>query len=223
VVSEQNCVLSFLLSAAPARAVLFLFNVFETNILRESLTSEFSLQPRSIGDIALAARSEMKGRELISPSIEKQAFVLGCCLPPIVTGRNQYRGRIYSLRKLPSPVVLRASLGFAEVLKMKAIRAHAFGGPDVLQLDDVIDPIPGPGEVVIDVRAAGINPADTYMRNGTYAIVPKLPYIPGGDAGGVVSAIGAGVGEFKVGDPVFVGTALSFDLTGCYAEKVKPR
>ena len=59
------------------------------------------------------------------------------------------------------------------------------------------------------------------MRNGTYAIVPKLPYIPGGDAGGVVSAIGADVREFKVGDPVFVGTALSFDLTGCYAEKVK--
>ena len=104
---------------------------------------------------------------------------------------------------------------------MKAIRAHSFGGPDVLKLDEVDDPIPGSGEVVIDVRAAGVNPADTYMRNGTYAIVPKLPYIPGGDAGGVVSAIGAGVREFKAGDPVFVGTALSFDLTGCYAEKVK--
>lgn len=104
---------------------------------------------------------------------------------------------------------------------MKAIRVHSFGGPEVLKLDDVDDPIPGPGEVVIDVRAAGINPADTYMRNGTYAIVPKLPYIPGGDAGGVVSAIGAGVREFHVGDTVFVGTALSFDLTGCYAERVK--
>jgi NADPH:quinone reductase len=104
---------------------------------------------------------------------------------------------------------------------MKAIRAHSFGGPDVLKLDEVDDPIPGPGEVVVDVRAAGVNPADTYMRNGTYAIVPKLPYIPGGDAGGVISAIGAGVRDFKVGDSVFVGTALSFDLTGCYAEKVK--
>jgi NADPH:quinone reductase len=104
---------------------------------------------------------------------------------------------------------------------MKAIRAHAFGGPDVLRLEQVDDPIAGPGEVVIDVRAAGVNPADTYMRNGTYAIVPKLPYIPGGDAGGVVSAVGAGVTEFSVGDPLIVGTALSFDLTGCYAEKVK--
>ena len=106
---------------------------------------------------------------------------------------------------------------------MKAIRVHSFGGPEVLKLDEVDDPIPGPGEVVIDVCAAGINPADTYMRNGTYAIVPKLPYIPGGDAGGVVCAIGAGVREFQVGDPVFVGTALSVDLTGCYAEKVKRR
>lgn len=103
---------------------------------------------------------------------------------------------------------------------MKAIRAHAFGGADVLQLDEIDDPVPGPGEVVIDVRAAGVNPADTYMRNGTYAIVPDLPYIPGGDAGGVVSAIGAGVTEYAVGDRVFVGTAMSFDLTGCYAEKV---
>lgn len=106
---------------------------------------------------------------------------------------------------------------------MKAIRVHAFGGPDVLRLEDVSDPVPGPGEVVIDVRAAGINPADTYMRNGTYAIVPPLPYTPGGDAGGVVAAVGPGVAEFSVGDRVFVGTALSFDLTGCYAEKVLRR
>ena len=62
---------------------------------------------------------------------------------------------------------------------MKAIRVHTFGGPEVLRLDDVADPVPGPGEVVFDVRAAGVNPADTYMRNGTYAIVPKLPYTSG--------------------------------------------
>ncbi len=104
---------------------------------------------------------------------------------------------------------------------MKAIRAHSFGGPDVLKLEEVDDPIPGPGEVVVDVRAAGVNPADTYMRSGAYAIKPELPYIPGGDAGGVISAIGPDVREFKVGDPVFVGTALGFDMTGCYAEKVK--
>jgi NADPH2:quinone reductase len=104
---------------------------------------------------------------------------------------------------------------------MKAIRAHAFGGPDVLHLEEIDDPVAGAGEVVVDVRAAGVNPADTYMRSGTYAIVPKLPYIPGGDAAGTVSAIGTGVEGFALGDRVFVGTALSMDLTGCYAEKVK--
>jgi len=106
---------------------------------------------------------------------------------------------------------------------MKAIRAHSFGGPEVLQLETVEDPVAGPSEVVVDVRAAGVNPADTYMRNGTYAIRPELPYTPGGDAGGVISAVGADVTDHKVGDRVFVGTALSFDLTGCYAEKVKRR
>jgi NADPH:quinone reductase len=104
---------------------------------------------------------------------------------------------------------------------MKAIRVHSFGGPEVLQLETVDDPTPGPGEVVIVLRAAGVNPADTYMRSGTYAVLPKLPYIPGGDGGGLISAVGPDVTEHKVGDRVFVGTALSFDLTGCYAEKVK--
>ena len=104
---------------------------------------------------------------------------------------------------------------------MKAIRAHSFGGPEVLKLDEIDDPVPGPNEVVIDIRAAGVNPADTYMRNGTYAIVPDLPYIPGGDAAGVVLAVGANVKNFVVGDHAVVGTAMSMDLTGCYAERIK--
>ena len=104
---------------------------------------------------------------------------------------------------------------------MKAIRVHSFGGPEVLRLDEIDDPVPGPGEVVIDVRAAGVNPADTYMRNGTYAIVPELPYVPGGDAAGIISAIGPNVVGYTIGDRVFAGTAQSFDFTGCYAEKLK--
>ncbi|MEM7044344.1 MAG: NADPH:quinone reductase [Pseudomonadota bacterium] len=103
---------------------------------------------------------------------------------------------------------------------MKAIRAHAFGGPEVLQLDEVDDPKPGPGEVVIDVKAAGVNPADTYMRGGAYAIVPDLPYTPGGDAAGVISAIGDSVAKFRVGDRVFAGVAVGFRMQDCYAEKV---
>ena len=71
---------------------------------------------------------------------------------------------------------------------MKAIRAHQFGGPEVLQLDEIDDPVPQSDEVIVDMRAAGVNPADTYMREGVYAIKPDLPYIPGGDAGGVISA-----------------------------------
>jgi len=103
---------------------------------------------------------------------------------------------------------------------MQAIRAHSFGEADVLQLDTIDDPLPGAHEIVIDLKAIGVNPADTYMRGGAYAIKPDLPYIPGGDGAGIVSAIGDGVTEFKVSDRVFAGTALGFDMTGCYAEKV---
>ncbi len=103
---------------------------------------------------------------------------------------------------------------------MKAILAHEFGGPEVLKYEQTADPVAGPGDVVIDVKAAGINPADTYMRGGAYAIVPPLPYTPGGDAAGVIAAVGAGVSDFAVGDHVFVGTAMGFNMTGCYAEKV---
>ena len=103
---------------------------------------------------------------------------------------------------------------------MKAILAHEFGGPEVLKYEDATDPVAGPGEVVIDIKAAGINPADTYMRGGAYAIVPPLPYTPGGDAAGVVSAVGEGVSGLAVGDRVFAGTAMGFNMTGCYAEKV---
>lgn len=104
---------------------------------------------------------------------------------------------------------------------MKAIQVHAFGEADQLSYEDTREPAPGPKDVIIDVKAAGINPADTYMRGGSYALVPVLPYTPGGDAAGVVCAIGSDVTEFSVGDRVFVGTAMGFNMTGCYAEKVR--
>jgi len=103
---------------------------------------------------------------------------------------------------------------------MKAIRAHAFGGPEVLVLDNIDDPVAAADEVVVEIKAAGVNPADTYMRGGAYAIVPELPYIPGGDAGGIISSTGKDVSSLQVGDRVFVGTAMGFNMTGCYAEKV---
>lgn len=104
---------------------------------------------------------------------------------------------------------------------MKAIRFHSFGGPEVLQLDDVADPVPGPDEVVIRVRAAGVNPADTYMRNGTYRIKPDLPCIPGGDAAGDIAAVGENVTGLSVGDRVFAGVAMGLEFSGCYAEMLK--
>ncbi len=103
---------------------------------------------------------------------------------------------------------------------MKAIQAHKFGGPEVLQLDEIDAPAAGAGDVLIDIKAAGVNPADTYMLGGAYAIVPDLPYTPGGDAAGVVSAVGAGVTSCKPGDRVFVGTVMGFNMSGCYAEQV---
>jgi len=97
---------------------------------------------------------------------------------------------------------------------MKAIRVHAFGGPEVLKLEDVTDPRPGPGQVVVTVKAAGVNPVETYIRSGRYG-PRQFPYTPGSDAGGVVEAVGDGVSRFKTGDRVY----LSGSLSGTYAQK----
>ncbi|HYR92349.1 MAG TPA: NADPH:quinone reductase [Terriglobia bacterium] len=97
---------------------------------------------------------------------------------------------------------------------MKAIRVHDFGGPDVLKLQEVPDPKPDRGQVLVRVKAAGVNPVDTYIRAGLYARKPSLPYTPGTDAGGVVEAVGAEVKRLKVGDRVYTNGS----ITGTYAE-----
>jgi NADPH2:quinone reductase len=97
---------------------------------------------------------------------------------------------------------------------MKAIRVHEFGGPEVLKLEEVPTPKPGPGEVLVRVHAAGVNPYDTYMRAGTYAIKPPLPYTPGSDAAGVIESVGDGVTRVKPGDRVYTAKTQS----GAYAE-----
>jgi NADPH2:quinone reductase len=98
---------------------------------------------------------------------------------------------------------------------MKAIRVHEFGGPEVLKLEDVPDLQAGPGQVVVRVKAVGVNPVRHYMRLGTYAIKPPLPYTPGSDAAGIVDSVGEGVVGFAPGDRVYVGGT----LTGAYAEQ----
>jgi NADPH2:quinone reductase len=86
---------------------------------------------------------------------------------------------------------------------MKAIVVREFGGPDVLKLEDVPDPGAGAGQVVVRVKAVGVNPVDTYIRSGAYARKPQLPYTPGTDVGGVVEAVGDGVTKVKTGDRVY--------------------
>ena len=97
---------------------------------------------------------------------------------------------------------------------MKAICVHQFGGPEVLKLEEIPTPKPDAGQVLVRVHAIGVNPYDTYMRAGTYAIKPPLPYTPGSDAAGIVEAIGSGVTKVKPGDRVYTART----LTGAYAE-----
>ncbi len=91
---------------------------------------------------------------------------------------------------------------------MKAIRDHHFGGPEVLRAEDVPDPQPGPGQVVVAVRAAGVNPVETYIRSGTYGD-RAFPYTPGSDGAGVVEAVGPGVTRARPGDRVDLAGAVS--------------
>jgi NADPH2:quinone reductase len=98
---------------------------------------------------------------------------------------------------------------------MKAIRVHSFGEPEVLRLEGIPDPKAGPGQVVIKTKAVGVNPLDTYIRAGTYARKPSLPYTPGSDIGGIVEEVGEGVKKVKKGDRVYTIGA----QTGAYAEK----
>ena len=94
---------------------------------------------------------------------------------------------------------------------MRAIRFLETGGPDVLDLVEIDKPSPKPGQVLIRHEAIGINFIDTYLRSGLYPT--KLPSIPGGEAAGVVAAVGEGVSRFKVGDRV-----ASAGIAGGYAD-----
>src|SRR3989440_5999930 len=103
---------------------------------------------------------------------------------------------------------------------MRAIRVHQFGGPDVLKLEEIPDPKPGAGEIVVRVRAAGVNPVDAYMHTGTYARKPRLPYTPGFDGAGEIESVGADVKGFAAGDRVYIaGPGNTVSGAGTYADK----
>jgi NADPH2:quinone reductase len=97
---------------------------------------------------------------------------------------------------------------------MKAIVVREFGGPEALKLEEVPTPRPAAGQVLVRIHAAGVNPYDAYMRTGTYAVKPQLPYTPGSDGAGTVEAVGEGVNKVKPGDRVYTAKT----LTGAYAE-----
>jgi NADPH2:quinone reductase len=102
---------------------------------------------------------------------------------------------------------------------MKAIRVHDYGASAVLKLEEVPDPKPGANDVVVRVRAAGVNPVDAYMHTGTYARKPPLPYTPGQDGAGEVEAVGSAVTAFKAGDRVYLaGVGATSAGAGTYAE-----
>jgi len=103
---------------------------------------------------------------------------------------------------------------------MQAIVVRAFGDPEVLTIEDVADPAPAPGQVLVRVHAAGVNPFDTYMRTGTYATKPPLPYTPGADGAGVIQALGDGVTGLALGARVFFGGTATHKAYGAYAQLV---
>lgn len=104
-------------------------------------------------------------------------------------------------------------------LAMRAVRVSRFGGPEVLQVENnVAVPEVGPDQVMVRVIVAGINPVETYIREGQYSRLPDLPYTPGTDASGYVQQIGKNVTSLKVGDRVFV--CGSTNNSGSYAQYV---
>lgn len=97
---------------------------------------------------------------------------------------------------------------------MKAIIVKNFGAPEVMNLEEIETPEPNENQILVRVKAAGVNPVDTYIRTGTYAQKPELPYTPGKDAAGIVEKIGANVKNFAVGERVLTADSVS----GTYAE-----
>ncbi|WP_431917900.1 quinone oxidoreductase family protein [Nonomuraea jabiensis] len=95
---------------------------------------------------------------------------------------------------------------------MRAVRIHEFGGPEVLVPVEVPDPVPGPGEILLRVEAAGVNRADALTRTGAYHRAGRPPLIPGLEGAGTVEAVGAGVSDVRIGQRVMATGA------GLYAE-----
>ena len=97
---------------------------------------------------------------------------------------------------------------------MKSIIVREYGAPEMMKLEEVPVPEPQGSQVLVRIKAAGVNPVDTYLRTGNHAHAPKLPYTPGKDGAGIVESVGAEVTKFKPGDRVYTAGS----ITGTYAE-----
>lgn len=97
---------------------------------------------------------------------------------------------------------------------MRALVCREYGPPESLVLEDLADPVPGEGQVLVDIAAAGINFPDVLVIAGNYQVKVPTPFVPGNEAAGMVSALGPGVTQFAVGDKVIINTA-----SGAFAEK----
>ncbi|WP_327068090.1 NADP-dependent oxidoreductase [Kitasatospora sp. NBC_01250] len=102
---------------------------------------------------------------------------------------------------------------------MRAIVQHRFGGPEVLELAEVPKPTPLPTEIVVEVKAAGVNPVETIIRSGGFALLGQPPFTLGWDVSGVVTEVVPGVNRFKVGDEVY-GMPFFPRAANAYAEYV---
>lgn len=98
---------------------------------------------------------------------------------------------------------------------MKAVLSKEVGGPETLVLEELPDPVAGPGQVLIDVKACGVNYPDVLIIEDKYQFKPTRPFAPGGEVSGVIAAVGEGVTRFKVGDRVLASTGW-----GGFAEKL---
>lgn len=98
---------------------------------------------------------------------------------------------------------------------MKQVRIHQFGGPEVLKLEEVPNLSVSEGQVLVQIKAIGINPYEAYIRAGQYGTHHAFPLVLGQDAAGIVLKVGAGVTRVKAGDRIYTAGSLS----GCYAEQ----
>lgn len=98
---------------------------------------------------------------------------------------------------------------------MRAIQLKKSGKPEVLKLVELPDPLPGPGQVLVQIEYIGINYAEILSRKGLYGWAPKRPYIPGMEAAGTIAAVGSGVDSSRLGEKAIV-----VNQCGCYAEKI---